>query len=131
MKGNGADQITIDDDVIITGNLVLNGSLNYKPFWVAGKIGGSNLGISGSKGKYPFTVSRPVGYNAGVYYINFGTNPCSDANYVININLQANGFCKVWDAAIPTTNGFHILISNVSNVLLNSIFYFQLYHKLI
>ena len=31
IRGNGADQVTIGDDVIITGNLVLNGSFEYKP----------------------------------------------------------------------------------------------------
>ena len=31
IRGNGANQITIDDNVMITGNLVWNGSLNYKP----------------------------------------------------------------------------------------------------
>ena len=111
IRGNGANQITIDDNVIITGNFVLNGSFNYKHFWVAGNIDGSNLIISGSKGRYPFTISRPAGYSVRVYYINCGTNPCSDANYVINITLQTNGFCKVWKSSIPTVNGFHIIIS--------------------
>ena len=38
IRGNGANQITIDDNVMITGNLVWNVSLNYKPVWVAGNL---------------------------------------------------------------------------------------------
>ena len=48
IRGNGATQVTIDDDVIITGNLVLTGGLNYKPFWLAGKVNGNGV-IQSSK----------------------------------------------------------------------------------
>ena len=66
IQGNGAAQVIIDDDVIIYGNLLVNGSSNYKPSWVAGKIDGTTLNILATSGRYGFTVTRVTGYSAGV-----------------------------------------------------------------
>ena len=43
MRGNGATHITLDDNVITNGNIVVNGSSKYKPCWIAGKVDGTNL----------------------------------------------------------------------------------------
>ena len=123
--GNGANQITIDDDVIMTGNLVLTWSFKYKPFWVAGKVYGTNLNTASSKSRFGFNVSRPNGYLVGVYSITFGSNPHADANYVVNLINQSTGHCKIWDSILPTANGFHIVIFNTSNALTNSVFHFS------
>ena len=40
IKASTLEYITIDDNVTSTGNLVVNGSSNYKPCWVAGKVDG-------------------------------------------------------------------------------------------
>ena len=50
IRGNGADQVTIDADVIITGNLVLNRSFEYKPLWLAGTVYGNGV-IQSSTGR--------------------------------------------------------------------------------
>ena len=88
------------------------------------KNDGNTLNIEGSKGRYPFTVSRLPGYSVGVYYINFGDNPCSDANYVISITVQGNACCKVWENITPTINGFHITIYTTSLILIDLPVYF-------
>ena len=55
IRGMVADQATIEDSVKITGNLVLNGSFNYKPFYLAGKVVGTTGVISSkSRGKVGF-----------------------------------------------------------------------------
>ena len=66
IQGNGAAQIMIDHNVIITGNLTANGSSNYKPVWVAGKVDGTTLNSLATNGRYGFTVTRVSGYSAGV-----------------------------------------------------------------
>ena len=38
IRATVADHTTVDDNVILTGNLVLNGRFNYNPSWVAGKL---------------------------------------------------------------------------------------------
>ena len=76
IQGNGAAQVIIDDNVIMTGNLVVNGSSKYKPFWVAGKVDGTTSNTLSTNSRYGFTGSRHSGYAAGVYYIIVGSNPC-------------------------------------------------------
>ena len=120
IRGNSADQITLNDNVIITGNLGLSGSFKYSRSW---KIIGSSLNVLSSKGRYPFTVSRPAGYSVGVCCRYFGSKPCSHAKCVINITIQANGCFKVWDTTTPTTNGFHIVSFNAATVLINCTYY--------
>ena len=43
IKASTLEYITIDYNVTITGNLVVNGNSTYKPVWVAGKVDGTNL----------------------------------------------------------------------------------------
>ena len=66
-----AEQVTLDDSVIISGNIVLHGSVKYKPVWVAGKINGANLTTISTVGRYGFTVSRVATVAAGVFTLNF------------------------------------------------------------
>ena len=110
MIGNGDTQITIADHVVITGNLVVNGSSKYKPCWVAGKVDGTNLTTLSANGKYVFSVTRPSEYAAaGVYYIHVGSNPYKDAHYIINVSNQASLYCKLWKSSIPPDNGIYIV----------------------
>lgn len=131
LQGNGASQVIIDGNVIITGNLTVNGSSNYKPFWEAGKVDGTTLNSLATNGRSGFTVTRVSGYSAGVYYIKFGSNPYNDAHYVINVSNQASVYCKLWESAIPTVNGFYIVWYTNATTPANAIIHFQLLRKLI
>ena len=127
IKASNATVITLQDDVNITGNLVVDGTItasNSKPFWVAGKVNGANLTTLSTMGRYGFTVSRAATFAAGVYYIDFNTD-YSNANYIISLTNEASGWCKVWDITRPTAAGFYIVSYNASNVLQDSIFHFS------
>jgi hypothetical protein len=106
---------------------------NYNPFWVSGRVSGSNLSIQKSNGKYGFTVSRPAGaeFATGVYKITFNT-PAPDANYVISLAQIGSGNIKVWDYnsafdGRPATTHFHVVTYNTSWALTNWNFYFSIF----
>ena len=88
IRGNGATQVTIDDDVIITGNLVLTGGLNYKPFWLAGKVNGNGV-IQSSKWRYTYTCTRN---SLGLFtIIPSVSSPFTDTYYIVNNSCQIEG----------------------------------------
>jgi hypothetical protein len=136
ISGNGANVITVNDNLVITGNLTVQGSTSISggssnPFWVAGRVNGTNLSILKSNGRYGFTVTRPSGFATGVYRIAFST-PTPDANYVISVAILGTGTAKVWestDAAgrIPTTTSFHVVSMNQSFGVANFDFYFSVF----
>ena len=106
---------------------------NYNPFWVSGRVRGSNLSILKSNGKYGFTVTRPPGaeFATGVYKITFNT-PAPDANYVISLAQIGSGNIKVWDYnsafnGFPATRHFYVVTYNSSWALTNWNFYFSVY----
>ena len=116
-----------DKSSFLNGDLVIGGTIttsNSKPFWVAGKVNGTNLSTISTMGRYGFTVSRAATFAAGVYYIDFNTDS-SNANYIISLTNEASGWCKVWDVNRPTVAGFYVVSYNSSNVLTDSIFNFQ------
>jgi hypothetical protein len=114
-------------NVTIAGNLTTTGTIsasNSNPFWVAGVYDGFNMTRTATKGRYGYSVARAGGFAAGVYAITFDT-PYNSANYVINLTNQSTGHCKIWDSALPTVNGFHVVIFDTSNALANSVFHFS------
>jgi hypothetical protein len=134
VRANGASQVSVDADLVVYGNLTINGSLiNYNPFWVSGRVAGSNLAILKSNGEYGFTVSRPAGaeFATGVYKITFNT-PAPDANYVISLAQIGSGNIKVWDYnsafdGRPAATHFHVVTYNTSWALTNWNFYFSVF----
>jgi hypothetical protein len=125
----------ITSSILCQGNLSIIGGdlIGYNPFWVSGRVSGSNLSIQKSNGKYGFTVSRPAGaeFATGVYKITFNT-PAPDANYVISLAQIGSGNIKVWDYnsafdGRPTTTHFHVVTYNTSWVLTNWNFYFSVF----
>jgi hypothetical protein len=131
IQANGASQVTVNDNLVVTGNLTVNGSLiNYNPFWVSGRVNGTNLSILKSNGRYGFTVTRHPDFPAGVYRITFDT-PAPDANYVISLAQIANGNIKVWESTLyggpPISTRFHVVTYNTSWVLANYDFYFSVF----
>ena len=131
ISSNGASQVTVNDNLVVTGNLTVNGSLiNYKPFWAAGRVNGTNLSILKSNGRYGFTVTRAPDFPTGVYKITFNT-AAPDANYVISLAQFGNGNVKVWEntlySGLPTATHFHVVTYNTSWVVANYDFYFSVY----
>ena len=60
IQGNGAAQVTIDDNVIIPCNLITTGIItasNSNPYWVAMKISASG-GVLTNTGRYTATVVK-------------------------------------------------------------------------
>ena len=125
--------ITLHDNVLIGGALeVVDGQVNgihVNNFHVAGKVNGITLEILSSSGRHPFSITRPVGYSVGVYYISFGTDqnskPFTNAHYVINLTNIGASNCKVWEIETPTMYGFYIISYNNSSTAVNSTFYFS------
>jgi hypothetical protein len=130
IRGQTAEFINIDDNVVITGSLTVNGILDAtatvvsNPFWVAGVVNGINLAKLSSKGRYGYTVARAAGYAAGVYTITMDY-AYADAFYVINATIQNQGYLKVWENPSPTRQVFTIVLFNNSGVLFNTLFHFS------
>ena len=122
IKASTLEYMTIDDNVISAGNLVVNGSSNYEPCWVAGKVDGTNLNTLPTKGISGFTVSRASGYAAGVYYINFGRNPYDDA---INVSNQESLYYNIWESSNPTVNGLYVVCHTNATTPGNATFHFS------
>jgi hypothetical protein len=152
IRATDTDQITIDDNVKLTGavscdgnlqavnieatgnlsvlgNLTVTGSMT-SPFWCSGVINGSTMSILNSNGRYGFTVVRPSGFPTGVYRITFDT-PAPDANYVITMMRMGNGNIKIWDSVPnggpPTTTRFHAVSFDVNWALKDFVFHFSVY----
>ncbi len=123
MRASTANEITVNDNLTITGDLVVNGTNNINPFWVAGKVNGATLATNVSSGRSSFSVSRATGQPTGVYKISW-TTPLPSAHYVITVDQQASGNVKVWDATPPTTTNFHIVTYGISWQVIDCVFYF-------
>ena len=126
---NGNNEITLDDNVLIIGNLNITGTItasNSNPFWVAGKVNGSTVEKLSVAGRYNFSVTRAMGFAVGIYFIRFNTN-YANANYIISLTNESTGSCKVWDVLnkTPTVEGFYVIIYNTSNALIDSTFHFS------
>ena len=77
IRTHGAAHVTIDDNVIITGDLSITGTItasNSNPFYIAGQVAADGT-VSTSKGQIGFRLYRSA---AGVYVvapnINFGNS---------------------------------------------------------
>jgi hypothetical protein len=131
LRARTAEFINIDDNVVITGSLTVNGyvesgaTVDHNPFWVAGKVnGGGSITVLCSAGKNGFTVTRPAGSPTGVYKITW-TDPHPRGNdYVIQLTSQITGFIKVLFSPVPDNTSFHISMQNSSLALANEMFYF-------
>ena len=114
--------ITLEDDVLITGNLVVNGSSNYKPYWIAGKVN-TNGSILATKGRYAFTCSRA---GVGLYTITpNGSTPFSDTNSIVNLSCQvesAYATARIVNSSLSVSS-FQIM-TYVNNSLADCIFHF-------
>ena len=120
-RASNATVITLQDDVTITGNLVVNGSSNYKPYWLAGKVNSSGV-LQVSKGRSSFTSSR---VSAGLYTITPPTtNPFDGTNYVVNLICQVESAYATASAVTSTlsASSFQVMIY-VNNILADCVFH--------
>jgi hypothetical protein len=91
IRATTAEAITVEDNMIITGNLTIQGTMfaeNSNPFWAAGRFSGGTLNKIVSSGIYDFNVDRVAGFAAGVYRLSFNTHP-RGANYITNASASA------------------------------------------
>ena len=83
--------ITVQENVVINGSLVVNGSItayNSNPFWIAGKVN-SNGVVQSSKGRYTYTCTRN---GNGLYTITpAATSPFDNTYYIVNLTCQVEG----------------------------------------
>ena len=111
---NGNNEITLDDDVLITGNLNITGNItasNSNPFYIGGKVSGGGAIIS-NKGKTTFTVVRS---SIGVFVIT-PTISFGNTNYLINISCQYGGGTGCYSVFTNslTATGFTVITMNNS-----------------
>ena len=122
IKASNATVITLEDDVLITGNLVLDGSFKYKPYWIAGQVN-TNGSILATKGRYAFTCSRA---GVGLYTITpNGSTPFSDTNSIVNLSCQvesAYATARIVNSSLSVSS-FQIM-TYVNNSLADCIFHF-------
>ena len=133
--GNGADEVTIGDNLVVNGNLTVNGSSNISgvssnPFWVAGIVNGNDLSIIATKGQVSFTVSRLTNYPVGVYKITYDQPHPDGANHIVLVHSRSsNSYLTPYLVEAPTphtANYFHVTLRNTTATsLANELFHFS------
>jgi hypothetical protein len=117
IRANTANEITIDDNMIINNNLTVNGTItasNSNPFWTAGRFSGSNLNKVDSVGRYDFNVERVSGFAAGVYRITFTTAHAKGGSYITNATASAVQ-CGVMNDAGYTPTAAAVIVYSRAN----------------
>ena len=109
---NGNNEITSDDDVILTGNLNITGNItasNSNPFYIGGKVSGGGTIISSSK--TTFTVLKT---SIGVFIITpsiaFGST-----NYIVNVSCQYGGGTGCYSAFTNSLTATAFTVITMSN----------------
>jgi hypothetical protein len=126
LRARSADFINIDDNVVITGSLTVNGyvesgaTVDHNPFWLAGKVASNGTRVS-TRGRNQFTSVRN---NIGNYTIST-TDAFSDTNYIINLSCQVDGAYAVarMNVNAMTTTAFTV-ITYVNGTIGDVIFHF-------
>ena len=118
------------DEETDTGQLELRlDTSGMNPYWCAGVVG-ADTSVLSSHGLHGFSVSRPQGFDTGVYKITFDT-PAPYARYVITLTQQGSGSIKIWDSTEgdrkPTTQHFHAVSYGPSGSLANFEFHFSVF----
>jgi hypothetical protein len=129
IRGQTAEFINIDDNVVITGSLTVNGYLetgatvDRNPFWVAGKVNGSNGAIITNKGRVGFSVGKSA---TGFYVITMDYPHPDGSEYIIHTTAQTyHSYVRTGGGYDPTNNQFTIIVINSSNVTSDITFFFS------
>jgi hypothetical protein len=116
IRASTADQVTVNDSVIITGNLTVEGTFyaeNSNPFWAAGRFNGTSLFKKDSAGRSDFNVERVSGFAAGVYRISFNSHP-KGGDYITNATASAVQ-CGVMNDPGYTPNATEVIVYSRAN----------------
>ena len=124
IQGNGAAQVTIDDNVIIPCNLITTGIItasNSNPYWVAMKISASG-GVLTNTGRYTATVVKaatdssfdftfrehPRGVNAIIITQAFEFSSClrNQTSTTVRVMIRNN----LNGSAVSSVGEFNILV---------------------
>jgi hypothetical protein len=121
IRAQTAEFITINDNVIITGNLRVDGILegNANPFYIAGKIS-ANGDVMSSKGRYGFTCVR-----SGTSYSITPSPSFGTMNYIISATPQvdsASALCRI-SSSTMTADTF-VVATYVNNAQAACMFHF-------
>ena len=118
VRANGASQVTVNDNLVVTGNVTINGSLiNYKPFWIAGMVH-LNANVVVTRGQVTFTCTREA---AGNYRVTFATTHPNGANYIIELTDTAPA-SNYWVDSV-TSSSFLAVMRNSSFAAINAAFH--------
>ena len=99
---------------IFQGDITINGNItarNLNPYYCAGKFNGTNLTTIITLGRQGFYITRPTGYAAGIYYIEF-VNALPNADYIINLSCEGAVSIQISNIIRPQTTGFYIMVFN-------------------
>mgnify|MGYP002810166833 CR=1 FL=1 len=111
------------DSLSVSGNIRVDGTTNFNPFWVAGRINGNNVTILQSKGTYTLTFSRS---QTVYYHIGLSTPHPDGSNFILlsqgegdggatwNILHNANG-----SSLANTSTGVIFIVKDVNFSLTN------------
>jgi hypothetical protein len=129
--GNGANEVTIGDNLVVTGNLTVNGTSNISggsstSMFCGGRVNGIITAVGSSIGSVGYTVARASGQPVGVWEIRFNS-PAPSNNYVISLTNMNYGTIYLWDSNPPNENGFDVVVVNKFWNLANAIFHFSVF----
>jgi hypothetical protein len=118
LRARTANQLTVSDNLTVTGCMVVQdlsvqGNLSWSPFWIAGKVLGSQSSatIVNSKGRVGFTVSRRA---AGQFIITFAEDHPDGSHSIASVSPQGTGLIKVqqFGSFAPRPEGLDVVIFN-------------------
>jgi hypothetical protein len=117
IRGSTAEQITIQENVVINVNLTVNGttSSDWIPFWCAGKVNGAHATVITSKGRVGYSMSKVC---VGTHLITFNTAHPDDSDYIVNTTAQTyHTMTRTGTGFDPTNTTFQVVVINSSNAL--------------
>ena len=115
--------ITIQENVVINGSLVITGSINgnnSNPFYIAGKVAANGTVLNSIKGRVGFSCSRS---STGSYVITPDT-AFGNTNYIVNLTCQVDtdtGYVRL-NSSILSASSFAVATS-VGTVRTDCIFH--------
>jgi hypothetical protein len=128
LRARTTEFINIDDNVVITGSLTVNGyvdagaMVDHNPFWLAGKVAANGTRLS-TRGRNQFTISKT---GNGAYVINPTNANFSDTNYIINVTCQVdNGHAHARVGSSSVGLSSFLVATYVNNSLADCIFHFS------